>query len=73
MADTGTLLVVEPVLQAGNDPDPSKYMDLNMLVIVGGRERSADEFRSLLAEGGFRMCGVIATGSTHSVIEGVPA
>lgn len=73
MADTGTLLMVEPVLRAGNAPDPAKYSDLNMLVMLGGRERSAEEFRGILAEAGFRLGGIIATESTHNIIEGVPA
>jgi len=72
MADTGRLLVVEPVIRPGNDPDPAKYMDLNMLVMLGGRERTAEEFHSLLAEAGFRLGGIIATGSSHNIIEGVP-
>jgi hypothetical protein len=72
MADTGRLLVVEPVIRSGNDPDPAKYMDLNMLVMLGGRERTAEEFHRLLAEAGFRLGGIIATGSSHNIIEGVP-
>ena len=72
MTDMGRLLVVEPVLRAGNVPDPAKYMDLNMLVMLGGRERTADEFRSLLAEAGFSLSDIIATGSSHNIIDGVP-
>jgi hypothetical protein len=72
IADTGRLLVVEPVLRAGNDPDPAKFMDLNMLVMLGGRERTAEVFCGLLAEAGFQMNDIIATGSSHNIIEGVP-
>lgn len=72
MADTGRLLVVEPVIRPGNNPDPATYMDLNMLVMLGGRERTAEEFHGLLAEAVFHLGGIIATGSSHNIIEGVP-
>ena len=72
MPDTGRLLVVERVIRPGNEPDRAKFSDLYMLVALGGRERTAEEFRSLLAEAGFRMTEVIDTGSTFYVIEGVP-
>jgi hypothetical protein len=47
------LLVVEMVLPPGNTPSVAKLLDLEMLVITGGRERTADEFQTLLAEAGF--------------------
>lgn len=72
MADTGRLLVVERVIRPGNEPDRTKFADLYMLVTLGGRERTAEEFRSLLAEAGFRLTDIIDTGSTFYVIEGVP-
>jgi hypothetical protein len=73
VADTGRILVVEPVIRPGNEPDPAKYMDLNMLVMLGGRERTADEFRSLLAKAGFRLADIVrAGGSTYHIIEGTP-
>jgi hypothetical protein len=72
IADTGRLLVVERVIQPGNEPDRAKFSDLYMLVALGGRERTAEEFRSLLAKARFRLTDVIDTGSTFYVIEGVP-
>jgi hypothetical protein len=74
VADTGRILVVEPVIRPGNEPDPAKYMDLNMLVMLGGRERTADDFERLYAEAGFRMTSIVPTGSPpFNIIEGVPA
>src|SRR5918998_3585054 len=74
MADTGRLLVVEPVIRPGNEPDPAKFSDLNMLVMLGGRERTADDFEKLYAEAGFRLADVVRTGSPpFNIIEGVPA
>jgi O-methyltransferase domain len=72
IADTGRLLVVEPIIRPGNDPDPAKFMDLNMLVMLGGRERTPDDFELLYAEAGFRLSDIISTGSLYNIIEGTP-
>ncbi len=72
MADTGRVLVVERVIRPGNEPDRTKFADLYMLVALGGRERTVEQFRSLFGEAGFRLTDVIDTGSTFYVIEGVP-
>ena len=45
----GALLVVERDLGAPNEDADAKFSDLNMLVGVGGRERTRDEFAELLA------------------------
>jgi hypothetical protein len=50
----GRLLVNESVVPAGNDPDGAKWLDLLMLVLAGGRERSEEDWRALLEAGGFR-------------------
>ena len=72
MADTGRLLVVERVIRPGNEPDRAKFADLYMLVALGGRERTAEEYERLFAEAGFRLTDVIDTGSSFYVVEGVP-
>lgn len=73
MAGDGRLLVVEPIIRPGNEPNPAKFMDLNMLVMLGGRERTAGDFDRLYAGAGFRLTRVFPTRSQFSVIEGVPA
>jgi hypothetical protein len=72
MDDRGKLLVVERVMRPGNDPDPAKFSDLNMLVVAGGRERTADDFELLYGEAGFRLSNIIRTGSPYNIIEGTP-
>ena len=47
------LLVIEVVLGPPNEDLAGKLMDLNMLVMPGGRERTLPEWRALLTEGGF--------------------
>jgi O-methyltransferase len=48
------LILNESVVPAGNDPDGAKWLDLLMLVLAAGRERDESQWRTLLAEGGFR-------------------
>jgi hypothetical protein len=48
-------------------------MDLNMLVMTGGRERSEAEYRTLLAAAGFRPTKIVPSQSGMSLIEGVKA
>ncbi|HTO76893.1 MAG TPA: methyltransferase [Thermoanaerobaculia bacterium] len=45
-------------------------MDLNMLVMTGGRERTASEFGKLLSQAGFEMTRVIPTHSPFVLMEG---
>jgi hypothetical protein len=47
------LLVAETVIQPGNKPNGSKWLDLLMLVLAGGRERTEGEWRALLEGAGF--------------------
>jgi SAM-dependent methyltransferase len=70
MAENGRLLLVEAVVPHGSQPHFSKYMDLNMLVMTGGRERTEDEYRALLKASGFRLTRIIPTESPMSIIEG---
>ena len=69
LAPAGKLLLVEMVIPADNRPSPAQAMDLNMLVLLGGRERTEDEFRRLLAAAGFRLERVIPTHSPFNVLE----
>ena len=70
MAENGRLLLVEAVVPHGSEPHFSKYMDLNMLIMTGGRERTEDEYRTLLKASGYRLTRIISTASPMSVIEG---
>ncbi len=70
MAENGRLLLVEAVVPHGSEPHFSKFIDLNMLVMTGGRERTGDEYRTLLEASGFKLTRIIPTDSPMSVIEG---
>jgi hypothetical protein len=73
MGPTGTLLVVESVLDPRNEGGDEKFDDLNMLAGPGGQERTREEWVALFASAGFRLLKVTATASDVSVIEGSPA
>ncbi|HSF97307.1 MAG TPA: methyltransferase [Ornithinibacter sp.] len=66
------LLMLESVVPLGNAPHFAKSLDLDMMLFVGGRERTEQEFATLLHRAGFRQPRVIATASTLSIIEAVP-
>jgi hypothetical protein len=65
----GKLLLVEMVIPSDNRPSPAQAMDLNMLVVLGGRERTEPEYQRLFQGAGFRLERVIPTHSPFSVIE----
>jgi hypothetical protein len=67
------LLVVEPVLPEGDGPSFGKLLDLHMMVLAGGLERTETEHRQLFAAHGFRLTRVVPTAGDVSVVEGVPA
>jgi hypothetical protein len=69
----GKLLVVDSVIQPGNDFSPAKFLDLQMLIFPGGRERTEKEFRELFAAAGWRLNRIIPTAALDSIIEGSPA
>jgi hypothetical protein len=71
LPENGKLILIEAVVPEGTEPHFSKFIDLNMLVMTGGRERTEDEFRALYEAAGFRLTRVVATESPFSVIEGV--
>jgi hypothetical protein len=70
MARTGRVLVVECVVPEGDESSFSKLLDLNMLVMNGGRERTQAEFQELFDAAGLRITRVLPTLSPLSVVEG---
>jgi hypothetical protein len=70
---TGRLLIIETVIPAGSGASWAKFLDLNMLVIPGGMERTEAEYRELLGAAGFRLQRVVPTSAGVDVIESVPA
>lgn len=72
MPPGATLLVIECVVPPGTRPHLGKLLDLDMLLFVGGRERTEPQWRALLAAAGLRTTRVVPTVSPVSLIEASP-
>lgn len=77
MTGEAKLLLVEYVMpermQASALNRDAARSDLNMMVMLGGRERTAAEYRSLLGSAGFHVSTIVAAGLNFSVIEAIRA
>ncbi len=71
MGAKSRILLIENVIAPGNEPSFGKLVDIEMLVMAGGRERTAQEFRALYAAAGFELTNIIPTQSALSLVEGV--
>lgn len=72
MAKDGKLLLIEFVLPDGPEQHPGKLVDLWLMILMGGRERTAAQYATLLGNAGFRLSRVIPTASAAAIIEAVP-
>jgi hypothetical protein len=73
MPDHARLLIIETVLPGRDEPHFGKILDMVMLALPGGEERTAEEYEALLAKAGFKLTGIMPTASTVSIIEAVKA
>ena len=70
----GRLLVCEMVVTDDAGSTPAKLLDFQMLIMtVGGKERTSEEFAELFAASGLRLNRIVPTGRPISVIEAVLA
>jgi O-methyltransferase len=72
MSEKGRVLVVDAVIPPGNGPDRGKLLDMQML-IIGGRERTKQEFATVFREAGLKLTRVVPTKCPLSIVEGVRA
>jgi C-methyltransferase len=68
----GVLLLVELGLSEDNLPSTGKLIDLVMLVMTGGKERTIEEYRELLSSARFRLNKVVPTAAAYEIIEAIP-
>jgi hypothetical protein len=73
MEKRGRVLVVDTVIPPGNAPHWGKMLDLNMLALTGGRERTAAEFGELFRSAGLKLKKVHPTRCPLSIVEAVRA
>jgi O-methyltransferase/methyltransferase family protein len=71
--DDGRLLLMEFVLPEGSQPHPGVLVDLWLMILMGGKERTRSQYTELLRQAGFRLTRVIETGSPVAIVEAVPA
>ncbi|MGS2647112.1 methyltransferase [Streptosporangium sp. LJ11] len=69
----GRVLILESPIVSGEDPAMFAEMNLRMLVLAGGRERTVDDYRALAAAAGLRIAAVRDITARHTVVECVPA
>lgn len=69
----GRLIIVDCVVPEHDEPDFSKTFDLNMMVMTGGKERTAAEFEQLLSAAGLKLLKVIHTDMPTCLVEAQPA
>jgi hypothetical protein len=69
MAPGGKLAVIEMLIPEDGTPHPSKLMDVNMMVMLSGRERTGAEMTALLEKADFKVTKVVPTPSPFSIIE----
>jgi hypothetical protein len=65
----GKVLVCEQLVGPPNQPDPAKWMDLHMMAMPGGTERTQSEFAALFAKAGLRHLRTIPTATGLSLLE----
>jgi hypothetical protein len=72
MAHNGRVLIVETIVPKARSASFSKILDLNMMVMTGGRERTKSEFHALLDAADLRVTRIVPTLAPPSIIECVP-
>jgi hypothetical protein len=71
-AKTGArLLVIECIVPEDSKPSWTKMLDLQMLTLLSGKERTQSEYSDLLRAAGFRLDRAIDVGLSTSILEAV--
>lgn len=65
------LLVIDAVLRPGNEADPNKMLDVGIMALTRGRERTAADFQRLFADAGLQLLRILppVAPSTMSIVE----
>jgi hypothetical protein len=69
MPNDARVLIMDGIVPPIGEPHFSKFLDLEMLMLPGGMERTAEEFQTLLTGAGFELTRIIPTKSPTSIIE----
>ncbi len=73
LANDSHILTIDAVIKPGNAPDPNKSMDVGIMALTPGRERTEPEFADLYRKAGLKLTRIIPTlqPSTLSIVEGI--
>lgn len=66
---SGKILLVEWVIEPGNEPSFGKWLDLTVLILLAGKERTEAEYRQLLHAAGLELVRILPTRTEMSIIE----
>jgi hypothetical protein len=69
----GKICLLEMPVGPANEPGMAKWIDLEMLAVAGGRERTEAEYAELFSKAGLRLGRVVRTASPIAVIEALKA
>ena len=75
MTTAAKIITVDAVIKPGNEADPNKALDVGIMALLNGRERTAKDFEVIYREAGLKLTQIIPTAapSTMSLIEGILA
>jgi hypothetical protein len=71
LPSTGRVLIIERLVSEGGQPSVAKLLDLDMLVLVGGKERTEREMSQLVARAGLRLSRSIPAANGVSILEAI--
>jgi hypothetical protein len=69
MRRSDKLLIIEQVIPPGNSPHPNKTMDMVMMFLLGGKQRSLQEWDDLFSSAGLQRGRVIPTPTPYTILE----
>jgi len=72
MAPGATVLLLEAVLPEHGNPSIAAMADVNMMVLLTGRERTEQQYRELLGAADLRLTGVTPIWERESLLEAQP-
>jgi 2-polyprenyl-3-methyl-5-hydroxy-6-metoxy-1,4-benzoquinol methylase len=73
MRPGGKILVAEQVILPGQRMQPAKLIDLQLMVVLSGQERTEAEYRALFEKAGLTLARIVPTHSPYSILECIAA
>ena len=72
MQPDSRVILIERIVSDTPEPDLTKWLDLHMLVVAGGQERTAAEYTELYRKAGLEVERIVPTRSPFKLIFGRP-